>query len=506
MTIEMVVVVFILMFSILLSILLCRDMQIDRFQESDSCSSIVAVDFESNQIQTQSNQIQILAAPTNQNARLETIPSKYARPQTTTYLPNSYTDWYLSSRSADIKMTDVQGDFVALLYGPNASPPANITDYVSYYDYIIFTLYISALGLKLSSPDLKVTVYLTRSGQVAPDDVKNATAYGALGSNKIFMTMPTSKEIGKYPESWQQTIGHELFHVFSTFTDQTDIETHGVSESLANFFGWLSVSMYNGKHGADLVSHGSFSCYNKFDMPLDITYMSGGYGYNLGGLQKASCWMYGAWHIWYFWYKEFGIDSLVKFLNRTNKRRPIVFAEYFGNNPLGSPDFVASKDAGTLCPAANTAAWGENAGLSAPTCKTGLLRDVDATVLDLHDFLSTFVARTMTNAYFNDDFTSHYKMATATSGTLYWAGFVAMNFKTTARTAKFDLTPKPEDWRIVLCEYDGTKWLSTIYPGTIASVSITILKPLKLARLAIVAAYDNPMLPGVDVSWSVVWS
>ena len=265
---KLLLVMFIIVISSIIWISMRRKKReaIDGFVGSDDpCSSIIALDFETKPQQSSPsnnnliNAARLLAGPTNPNSRLETVPTRYAPPPTT--LPKTYTDWSLSDRPANIKMTSVQGgDFVALLYGPTASPPSNITAYVAYYDYVISTLYTSALGLKLSSPDLKVTAYLTDSGQVAPGDVKNAVAYGGSGWNVVYMSMPTSTDIDTHPESWQQTIGHELFHVFSTYADQTDMLTHGASESLANFFGWLSVSMYNGRKGAELISHSSFSC------------------------------------------------------------------------------------------------------------------------------------------------------------------------------------------------------------------------------------------------------
>ena len=434
-----------------------------------------------------------LPDPVDRNSRLSDVPASYARPQS---VPSAFTDWY-ASRQPNVKMTQVPaGDFVALLYGPTASPPSNIGDYASYFDYVIWTLYTNALGLKLAKPQLKVTAYLTDSGQVAPPDVTNAVAYGGTGWNLMIMSMPTQQSISVNPEIWQEVIGHELFHVFSTFANQNYLVANGIKESLANFFGWLSVSMYNGKRGADLLTHGMFSCYQHFHMPMDITFMCGSYAYDLNGLESATYWMYGAWHIWWFWYKEYGIDSLLSFLNRSDKTGPIIYCTYLGNDPSGSLDFVPSSNAGQPCPEASI-----NAATSGnPTCKTGLLRDVDMYLVDLHDFISTFVARTITNAYFTDDFVNHYTMSTATSGNLYWGGFVVMYLTTSVNVA---LSPNAVDWRIVLSEYDGQKWSTTIYPGDTGTIAPTMQSPSKKARLALVAAYDHPMLPGVTPSWSI---
>ena len=495
-SVVVVVIVIILVIVILLS-LWNPLLQIDRFFSIDNCDSIVAAQF----ISTPEGSFIVLADVQDRNARLANVPTTYTRPQS--FSPKSYTDWDLSARPAGINMTEVPGgDFIAMLYGPTGSPPSNITEYVAYYDYVIWTLYTSALGLKLSTPDLKVTCYLTGTGQVSPEDVDAGFAFGGSGWNTITMAMPTSLDISLHMKDRQQTIGHELFHVFSTFSDQTDMWTHGLAESLANFFGWLSVSMYNGQKGADILSHWLFvECYKRCNMPIDITFMVGGFGYDLGGLWQASYWMYGAWHIWYFWYKEYGIDSLVSFMNRPNKTKPIIFGKYFGNGPSGSPAFVPSENAGQTCPSGDT---NIDLGMGDPTCKSGFLRDVDAQVVDLHVFLSTFVARTLTNAYFTDDFFAVYQKTTSTSGSLYWMGFVAMDFR--GKTATPKLTPYPEDWRIVVAENNGTKWSTTIYKGTTSIVTTTLTTASNTSRIAFVAAFDHPMLPGNTPLWSVTFS
>lgn len=243
--------------------------------------------------------------------------------------------------------------------------------------------------------------------------------------------------------------------------------------------------------------------YGKMNLPIDALLMCGGYtlfDYLEDSTNKYLYSRYQTFHLWYFLFKEYGINFLANLLMRSKVTAPRVFCKKF------AAIIVPDDNAGDTCGQDEVQKSLHNTNIddinATRICKSSMLIDiVDLISVDIRDFLATFYAKTITSEHFVDEFPDYY-ISKAVSGKLYWTGCVVLKMQT--KNANITLTPHPEDWRIVVAE-KGTAgaWQYRVSVGTDSKIS----RSSTTCLIALVAAFNHHMKPSDTMpAWSVSFS